>query len=122
MTLLAVLLGGAIGAPSRWFVDQLVRSRHDTDFPWGTFVINVSGSLLLGLITGLVLYHGLGDVPRVALGTGFCGAYTTFSTYSYETVELLERGDVGRGVANALGSMAVGLAAAGVGLALMAAW
>jgi CrcB protein len=116
-----LLVGGAVGAPARFLIDGVVRDRVSGDFPWGTFVINVSGSLLLGLVTGLVLYHGLGDVPRVALGTGFCGAYTTFSTYSYETFELLERGEVRRGVTNALGSMAVGLAAAAVGLAVMAA-
>jgi len=117
-----LLVGGAVGAPARFLIDGLVRDRVAGDFPWGTVVINVSGSLVLGLVTGLVLYHGLADVPRVALGTGFCGAYTTFSTYSFETFELLERGEVRRGVANALGSMAVGLAAAAVGLAVMAAW
>jgi len=122
MLIALLLVGGAVGAPARFLIDGLVRDRVAGDFPWGTVVINVSGSLVLGLVTGLVLYHGLGDVPRVALGTGFCGAYTTFSTYSFETFELLERGEVRRGVANALGSMAVGLAAAAVGLAVMAAW
>lgn len=122
MLIALLLVGGAVGAPARFLIDGLVRDRVAGDFPWGTVVINVSGSLVLGLVTGLVLYHGLADVPRVALGTGFCGAYTTFSTYSFETFELLERGEVRRGVANALGSMAVGLAAAAVGLAVMAAW
>jgi CrcB protein len=84
-------------------------------------VINVSGAFVLGVLTGLVLYHGLGNVPRVAVGTGFCGAYTTFSTYSYETVQLLERGDVRQALANAVGSVLVGLAAAALGLACTAA-
>jgi CrcB protein len=121
MLIAFLLVGGAVGAPARFLIDGAVRERVTGDFPWGTFVINVSGSLVLGLITGLVLYHGLGDVPRVALGTGFCGAYTTFSTYSYETFELLERGEIRRGTLNALGSMAVGLVAASLGLAVMAA-
>jgi CrcB protein len=83
-------------------------------------VVNVTGSLVLGVVTGLALYHGLGDVPRTAVGTGFCGAYTTFSTYSYETVRLLQEGDPRRAVGHALGSVAVGLVAAGAGLALTA--
>jgi CrcB protein len=72
-------------------------------------------------VTGLALYHGLGDVPRVAVGTGFCGAYTTFSTYSFETMRLLEDGAYRPAAAHALGSIAVGLLAAGLGLAVTAA-
>ncbi len=90
-------------------------------FPWGTFVINVTGSLVLGVITGLALYHGLGDLPKIAIGTGFCGVYTTFSTFSYETVRLVEEGSVGLAAGNVVGSVAVGLAAAALGLAIAAA-
>jgi CrcB protein len=121
MLIALLLVGGAVGAPARYLVDAAVEDRVHGVFPWGTFVINVSGSLVLGVVTGLVLYHGLGDVPRAAVGTGFCGAYTTFSTYSYETVRLLEDGEVGRACRNAFGSVVVGLAAAGLGLAVMAA-
>jgi len=121
MLIALLLVGGAVGAPARYLVDGAVQDRLHGVFPWGTFVINVSGSLVLGVVTGLVLYHGLGDLPRAAVGTGFCGAYTTFSTYSYESVRLLEDGEIGRACLNAFGSVVVGLAAAGVGLALMAA-
>jgi CrcB protein len=68
-----------------------------------------------------VRYHGLGSLPQAALGTGFCGAYTTFSTFSYETVRLVEDGDLGLAAANVFASAALGLVAAGLGLALTAA-
>ena len=122
MLIALLLVGGAIGAPARYLVDGAVQGRVGGTFPWGTFVVNVTGSLVLGVLTGLALYHGLGDVPRAAVGTGFCGAYTTFSTYSYETVRLLEAGELGPAAANAFGSIVVGLLAAGIGLALTAAW
>ena len=121
MLILVLLVGGAVGAPTRYLVDGWVQDRVSGVFPWGTFVINVSGSLLLGVVTGLALYHGLGDLPTIAIGTGFCGAYTTFSTFSYETVRLLEEGSVGLAAGNAFGSVAVGLAAAAIGLAVTAA-
>ncbi len=121
MLILVLLLGGAIGAPTRYLVDGWVQDRVSGVFPWGTFVINVSGSLLLGVVTGLALYHGLGDLPKIAIGTGFCGAYTTFSTFSYETVRLLEEGSVGLAAGNAFGSVAAGLAAAALGIAITAA-
>jgi CrcB protein len=116
-----LLVGGAVGAPLRYVLDGAVEDRLRGRFPWGTFVVNVTGSLVLGVVTGLALEHGLGPVPRVALGTGFCGAYTTFSTYSYETHRLLEDGDVRRALGNALGSVVVGLAAAAAGLAVTGA-
>jgi fluoride exporter len=121
MLIALLVLGGAIGAPTRYVLDGYVQSRVGGVFPWGTFAINVTGSFLLGVITGAVLYHGLADVPKVALGTGFCGAYTTFSTFSYETVRLLEEGSVLEAGLNIGASVAVGLVAAGLGLALMAA-
>jgi CrcB protein len=121
MLIAVLVVGGALGAPARYLVDGWVEPRVASVFPWGTFVVNVTGSLVLGAVTGLALYHGLGDVPRAAIATGFCGAYTTFSTFSYETVQLIERGELGRAVGNALGSIAVGLLAAGLGLAVAAA-
>lgn len=90
-------------------------------FPWGTFVVNVTGCLVLGLLTGLGLYHGLGPGPRTVLGTGGMGAYTTFSTLTFETVRLAEEGAVDEAVRNVMASFVVGLAAASVGLALSAA-
>jgi CrcB protein len=120
MLIASLFIAGAVGAPARYLVDGFVQYRTPGVFPFGTFVINVSGSFLLGVITGLALYHGLAPLPRAAIGTGFCGAYTTFSTFSYETVRLIEEGAVRLAVANVAVSVAVGLAAAGVGLWLMA--
>lgn len=116
----AFVAAGAVGAPLRYLVDGLVdgvvTERTDGAFPWGTLVINVTGSLLLGLLTGFALYHGFPKTPKVVLGTGFCGAYTTFSTFSYETVRLVEQKRVGAAVGNALGMLVAALAAAAVGL------
>jgi CrcB protein len=121
MLIAVLVLGGALGAPARYLVDGWIEPRVAGVFPWGTVVVNVTGSFVLGVVTGLALYHGLGDVPRAAIATGFCGAYTTFSTFSYETVLLLETGEHRRAVANAFGSVAAGLVAAGLGLAITAA-
>src|SRR5581483_11913026 len=97
-----------------------VQQRARGVFPWGTFVINMTGSFLLGLLTGLSLHHGLGRVPKTLLGTGFCGAYTTFSTFSYETVRLVEDGALLEALLNALASLGVGLLAAAAGLGIAA--
>jgi CrcB protein len=121
MLVASLFVAGALGAPARYLLDGFVQSRTHRVFPWGTFVVNVSGSFVLGIITGWALYHGLGNLPHVAIGTGFCGAFTTFSTFSYETVRLLEEGSVLASTLNALGSVAAGMIAAAAGLALMAA-
>jgi CrcB protein len=111
---------GAVGAPVRYLVDGFVSDRVEGAFPWGTFVINVTGSLLLGLLTGLSLYHAFPKTPRVVVGTGFCGAYTTFSTFSFETIRLLEEGAVDEALRNAFGTLVTCSAAAAAGLALAA--
>lgn len=92
MTVLLVLLGGAIGAPTRYLTDLLVQSRHDSTVPWGTFTVNVVGSLVLGLVAGAAARAGLPSWAVTLAGTGFCGALTTFSTFSYETVRLVDGG------------------------------
>ncbi len=120
MVLLAIALAGAIGAPLRFVVGGIVTRRLGQAFPWGTLASNLSGSLLLGFLSGVALYHGLPEVPKAFLATGFCGAYTTFSTFGYETVELWEKDAGLLALANALGSVAAGLAAAIGGLALAA--
>jgi fluoride exporter len=112
---------GAVAAPVRYLVDGAIADRAASVFPWGTFVVNVTGSLALGLLTGLALCHGFPDTPRVVLGTGFCGAYTTFSTHTYETVRLVEEGAIAEAARNVLGTLVAGTAAAALGLALAAA-
>ncbi len=116
--LLAVGCGGLLGAPSRYLVDRAVSRRIESDLPWGTFLVNVSGSLLLGLLTGLSLTHHLAPTTKALLATGFCGAYTTFSTFSFETVRLLEEGRLLQAATNVGASVVFGLLAAGAGLAL----
>jgi fluoride exporter len=118
-----VLVGvaGAAGAPLRYVIDTLVTDRSERrvgPFPLGTLVVNLSGSLILGFITGLVMYHGLTKAPKAIFGTGFIGAYTTFSTFGYETVALLEDGYPRAALTNLAASLALGLAAAAAGLAL----
>ncbi|MEA2590071.1 MAG: fluoride exporter [Actinomycetota bacterium] len=114
------VVAGAVGAPARYLLDDAISSRTQGVFPWGTLAINVSGSFLLGLLTGLALFHGLPATPRLVLGTGFCGAYTTFSTFTYETVRLAEEGAVNEAVRNALASLVLAAAAAAAGLAVAA--
>lgn len=112
MTVLLVMLGAAIGAPCRWLLDQAIQSRRDRVFPLGTLTINVTGSLLLGIILAA---SSLGRVSPelVALaGTGFCGGYTTFSTFGYETIRLVEDGSAWEATVNVVVSVLLGLAAA----------
>jgi CrcB protein len=114
----AVAAGGFVGAPSRYLLDRAINSRIESDLPWGTFVVNISGSLLLGLLTGLSLAHHLPPVADALLGTGFCGAYTTFSTFTFETVRLLEDGRIFEAAGNVVASILVGLVGAAAGVAL----
>jgi fluoride exporter len=116
-----LVVAGALGAPARYLLDGFVQDHTEGAFPWGTFVINVSGSFLLGLITGAALYHAFPNTPKVWLGTGFCGAYTTFSTFTFETIRLLEEDAVADAFRNALASLALAALAAAAGLALAAA-
>jgi len=108
----------AIGAPLRYVVDVSISERVQGRFPWGTFVVNATGSLFLGVLTGLALYHAFPKTPKVILGTGFCGAYTTFSTFTFETVGLAEEGATGPALLNAAGMLVVGAACGALGLAL----
>ena len=113
---LAFLVAGSVGALLRYVVDLAVADRTEGAFPWGTFTVNVSGSFLSGFVTGLALYHGLSSTPRLVAAVGFCGAFTTFSTFTFETVRLLEEGalaeavlNVGLTVVTAAGAAALGL-------------
>lgn len=122
--MLAVAIGVAAagGAMARYLVDQVIQHQHDMIFPWGTFVINVVGSFVLGLTTGLAAHHGLPPVPTAVIGIGLCGGFTTWSTFSWETVAVAETGALGQAALNILGSLAAGLAAAAGGLALALLW
>ena len=112
MSLLLVAMGAAGGAPLRYLVDRWVQSRRDVLLPVGTLTVNVAGSLLLGLVVGAAA------PPAVLLlaGTGFCGALTTFSTFGFETVRLVEDGAYGVAALNVTLSLVLGLGAAGLGL------
>ncbi len=121
MTFLVVALAAAVGAPLRYLVDSWVQSRLDGVFPWGTLTVNVTGSVLLGLVTGLALFHGFPATPKLLIGTGFCGAYTTFSTFAVETVRLGEEGSTVEAFGNVVTSTVAALLGAAAGLALAAA-
>lgn len=121
MTVLLVLVGGMIGAPARYLTDRFVQVRHDSVFPWGTIVINIAGSAVLGFLLGAQQQLGLPAQVVDAVGTGFCGGLTTFSTFGYETLRLLEDGAIAEAGLNLLGSMVVGVLAAGLAFALAVA-
>ncbi|MEW2469044.1 CrcB family protein [Streptomyces sp. NPDC046994] len=118
MNWLLVIAGAFVGAPMRYLTDRAVQSRHDTVFPWGTFTVNVVGSMTLGFITGAVLAGGVSSNLQLLVGTGLCGALTTYSTLSYETLRLAEEGARFFAAANAVASIVAGLGAAFTGAAL----
>lgn len=113
MTVLLVALGAAVGAPLRYLADRIVQTRHDSLFPWGTFTVNATGSALLGFLAALPA-----DQQVMALaGTGLCGALTTYSTFGYETLRLIEDGARTYAVLNVAASIVAGLGAAYCGMA-----
>jgi crcB protein len=118
VSLLLVIAGAAVGAPLRYLSDRAVQARHDTVFPWGTFAVNVIGSLILGLVTGAVTAGGASTQVQLAVGTGFCGALTTYSTFSYETLRLLEDDARLFAAANVAASIVAGVGAAFLGVAI----
>lgn len=109
-------LAGGLGAVARFWFDGLVRSVVRSDLPWGTIAINLSGSLVLGLLTGLAGAHALPQAWQLILGIGFLGGYTTFSTASVETVRLCRQRRWVAGLATGLGVLIGGTALAGLGL------
>jgi CrcB protein len=112
-------LAGATGAVARFVFDSSFKRRWQSPFPWATVVINVTGSLLLGILAGLVLFHGQPAIWQTVIGTGFCGGYTTFSTASFETVRLVQQNRRALALLNAFGSLLTSVAACAVGLALV---
>ncbi|MFI8929149.1 fluoride efflux transporter CrcB [Streptomyces sp. NPDC053474] len=123
MNWVCVLIGAAVGAPLRYLTDRAVQGRHDSVFPWGTFTVNVVGCLVLGVLTGAVTYGAASHSVQLLVGTGLCGALSTYSTFSYETLRLAETGARFLAAANAAASVAAGLGAAVTGAAVaQAVW
>lgn len=112
MSALLVVIGAMVGAPLRYLTDRTVQARHDSAFPWGTFAVNVAGSFILGLLFAASQAHGLSPRVMTLAGTGFCGALTTYSTFGYETVRLLQQRTRFYAVANVVASIVAGLGAA----------
>ncbi len=119
VALLVAVAGGA-GAVLRALLIHHLGLRRSDPLPLGTMVVNASGSLVLGVLTGLSLYHGLGTHVLAVIGVGLCGGYTTWSTASWETIHLLHIGHRTQAVVYTLGSLAVCVTAAAAGIALMA--
>ncbi len=118
MIVLGLVATGALGAVLRFAVDHAVQRRAHSDFPLGTLAVNVSGAFVLGLLVGSADQHGLSAAWVTVFGTGLIGAYTTFSTFTFDTVRLLENGEWGATVVNLAASLGAGLGAAALGLAL----
>ncbi|WP_335935239.1 fluoride efflux transporter CrcB [Streptomyces sp. PTD5-9] len=118
MNWLLVIAGAMVGAPLRYLTDRTIQSRHDSLFPWGTFTVNVVGCLVLGLVTGAAAAGAASSGTQLLLGTGLCGALTTYSTFSYETLRLAEDGARFYAAANVLAGTAAGLGAAFAGATL----
>ena len=113
---LYVALGGAIGSASRFAITYAVQSRAGSTFPWGTLLVNVTGSFLIGLIMRHAIdTQALSHEGRLFLAVGFCGGYTTFSAFSYETIRLLEDGNHRRAALYVVTSVALSLAATAAG-------
>lgn len=116
---IAVALGGALGAMSRFGLDRAIESRSSSSFPWATLIVNVSGCLLVGfLIAAVVDRHEAPPWVRAGLVVGFCGGYTTFSTFAQETLDLMEGRATALAVVNVVLSVALGVAAVFVGARL----
>lgn len=119
--LLAVLLAGASGALARTFVNDAIAHWARSDFPFGILTVNLIGSLALGLLTGLAMYHGLSADTLIVAGTGICGGFTTWSTSIWETLQLLRLRLYTQATLYTLGGLACAVAAAlaGIGLAAL---
>ncbi|MBB5916303.1 CrcB protein [Nocardia transvalensis] len=108
MTVILIFVGAMVGAPLRYLVDRTIQARHDTAYPWGTFLVNLGGCAVLGGLAAAAV-----SAPVFALvGTGFCGALTTYSTFSYETVRLAEERSYLYATLNVVVSVVAGLGAA----------
>jgi len=119
MPIVLIAVGGAAGAVARYLVDVTISQRWPSAFPWGTLAVNLSGSLVLGVLFALTVERGvLPASSRAPVMIGFIGAYTTFSTFMLESWRLVEDGAVGFAVANIVGSCLLGLVAVFIGVAI----
>ena len=118
MTWVLVAAGAMVGAPVRYLTDRAIQRGHDTVFPWGTFAVNVAGCLILGVVSGAVTQGAAPTSVQALLGIGFCGALTTYSTFSYETMRLAETGARLFAVANLTASVVAGPGAMFLGSAV----
>lgn len=112
-----ISLGAIIGANARYLISSWVAERWGASFPYGTLLINLTGSLIVGVFLTFATQRALVD-PRLRLliAVGFCGSYTTFSTYTYESINLILNGSWGAGLINLLGSSGLGLLAVALGI------
>ena len=118
MSLVLVMVGAAVGAPLRYLTDRAVQGRHGTAMPWGTFTVNVVGSSVLGLLTAAAITGDVSPGTQLVIGTGFCGALTTYSTFSWETLRLFEDDAPLLAGVYLVGSVLAGIAAAATGFAI----
>ena len=116
---LSVAFGGAIGAIARYSIGNWTRARYGEGFPIGTLFVNVTGSFMLGVVVGLAMAGRLSPQGKLLLGTGFMGAFTTFSTFSVDSVRLLEEGRPGAALGYVGANVVVGAVAAWAGYALV---
>lgn len=116
---LLVMLGSSAGASLRYVVDREIQSRHERVFPFGTLTINVVGSFCLGLVAGAAAELGLSELAATALGVGVLGGFTTFSTYIWETLRMVEERSYFVAVTNVVVSIGAGLVAVYAGYALI---
>ena len=111
-----VALGGAVGASGRYAVDRYIEARSDAIFPWATFVVNLTGCLLIGLVAAaLVDRHHLPEWVRIGLVVGVVGGYTTFSTFAQESLDLVDARHFATALAYTTASVVAGMAAVYVG-------
>jgi CrcB protein len=119
-TLLLIGLGGGLGSILRYFCQKWIYQLYPHPFPWGTFLVNVAGCFLIGLFYAASEKSVIFTADwRLLLTTGFCGGFTTFSTFAYENMTLLRNGDIGYFFLYSIGSFAAGIAAVFAGIALV---
>ena len=124
MTVLWIAVGGALGSLARYYLSEALALAFGAAFPWGTVLVNISGSFLIGFVAGGAGAHGRwieSEFARQFLMVGLCGGYTTFSAFSLQTVAMLQAGDVARASLNVAASVALCLLATFLGFAGAAA-